>query len=178
MKYYAYFLKKGNYTYSIFVLFLVLFISSCAIKAPEPHSVIQEIPYRILFVTPQLKFHDTGFVKHYNNQVHLELYTLGKPLYKIIIDKDKICSQGDCYPKSFFIKYIFGDYAYDDLLEDIILQRDIYNGENRISNENGLIQTINKQGSSISYIRKHNIMKFSDSKRKIRIMLDSTPFNE
>lgn len=156
--------------FGVFALFLV----ACSHRQVE--LPLQQTPYRIVFVLPGgIRFADTGFVKTYANRVDVELYTLGKPFYKIEIGKKEICLQGDCYPKGMFMRRVFGEYAYDDILEDILLRRDIYNKENLQEGGSPLewIQEIHRNQSVIIYKRSPHGLAFFDSMQRTRIILDA-----
>lgn len=149
----------------------IVLLAGCATRTPEIIPV--SIPYKILFLSPQLRYHDMGFVRYNNENVWLEVYTLGKPMYKITITDYHICMP-ECYPKSSVIAHIFGEYAPTNILENILLRRDIYNGENIIDTDGVLSQRIERKDSSIHYVRTPTRLTFTDSMRKVKITLENT----
>ncbi|RAX59179.1 hypothetical protein CCZ01_00065 [Helicobacter monodelphidis] len=155
-----------------FLLSIVLILGGCFVKE-APRALVQEIPYHILLITPEVRFADMGFVKQYENKVNLELYALGKALYKIEIEKSQICVQDSCYNKSLFIQKLFGDDVQDTILEEILIGKDIFNGKNKYMKNGITIQEFKDYGNVVLYIRDENKISFSDKKRKIRIVLES-----
>ncbi len=152
----------------------LLLLSGCA-RLPQPEFVPTTTPYQILFLSPQLRYNDMGFVRHNVDSVVLEIYALGKPLYKISIDDYQICTP-ECYPKHLFIQHLFGEFAPSSLLEDILLLRDIYGGENLTILERSVVQKIARKDSMIVYTRSAHKMVFEDSIRKVRIVLEDVKF--
>jgi hypothetical protein len=73
-----------RHIFSIFAI--ILFFVGCSTKAPSPKSSLL-----ILFKTPYFKFHDHGFISHYDNHHELELYSGAKLIKKLQIYKDKVC---------------------------------------------------------------------------------------
>lgn len=148
----------------------VLLFFSCSTNIPPtpPPSVT---PYKILFLSQQFRYNDMGFVRTDENGVWLEIYALGKPLYKVNIKPYQVCL-ADCYPKNLFIQHVFGDFAPSSILEDILLKRDIYGGENLVIDGETTTQTIERNGSSIVYTRSAEKTSFVDSIRRIKIILE------
>lgn len=151
-----------------------LLLFGCA-RVPQPNFTPTTTPYQILFLSPQLRYNDMGFVRHNVDSVVLEIYALGKPLYKINIDEREVCVP-ECYPKRLFIQHLFGDFAPSSLLEDILLLRDIYGGENLTILDRSVVQEIVRQDSAITYMRSAHKMVFEDSVRKVRIVLEDVKF--
>lgn len=155
-------------------LFGVLLLGGCAMQPPKANFTPTTTPYHILFLSPQLRYNDMGFVRHSAiDYVELEIYALGKPLYKVSIDDYQICTP-ECYPKHRFIQHLFGDFAPSSLLEDILLLRDIYGGENLVVTDTTVVQEIVRKDSSITYTRSARKMIFEDSVRKVKIILENT----
>lgn len=152
----------------------LLLLFGCA-HVPQPNFTPTTTPYQILFLSPQLRYNDMGFVRHNIDSVVLEIYALGKPLYKISIDEREVCVP-ECYPKRLFIQHLFGEFAPSSLLEDILLLRDIYGGENLTILERSVVQKIARKDSMIVYTRSAHKMVFEDSIRKVRIVLEDVKF--
>ncbi|EAL6423287.1 hypothetical protein DSW09_03740, partial [Campylobacter coli] len=78
----------------IFIFFLILFFSACALKNQDYSS--QKM--KVVFSTPTIKINDFGFLKKENKALNLEVYKLGQAFFKLKIRED-ICLNSVCYSK-------------------------------------------------------------------------------
>lgn len=67
-------------------LILVLFLGGCALKQP-----VQSESAIILIKTPNMKFYDKGFIRHYANHIQVEIFSAGQAVLQLKIYEDRIC---------------------------------------------------------------------------------------
>lgn len=144
-----------------YFILIVLFFSGCSIKE-YTHTQAKIITVK----TPKLKYSDLGYVRSSGEAVNLELYVAGKMVQNIKIDY-LVCMNEGCMSKSAFNKaYLSASYP-DELLQNIILSRPIYDGKNIFYNENGFTQSIAEQEVEIEYRVNAREMRFRDKKNNI-----------
>ncbi len=78
-------------------LFALLF-TGCSTK----HYTVSE-PKIITLKTPKLKFADTGYIRHDETSVEVELFTAGVAVEKISID-ESVCVSAGCMDEGKFVK--------------------------------------------------------------------------
>lgn len=150
---------------NIFLCFLCLFLSSCAIKnKTQSQSVF------VVLKNSQIKFNDYGFLYQGKNDINLELYSASKALFTLKI-ADNICINGVCYTKKLFNKKFFNYEYYDDFLKDLILQKAIFNNKNKIINSCGFIQELKSKDYEIFYEVCDGKMSFSEKKSNIKFSI-------
>lgn len=69
-------------------------------------------------------------------KIELKVFKLGKFLGAFVITKKEICyisaqNSADCAPKWMANKSFFGKVSYDSLMEEILLRRDIFEGQGK-----------------------------------------------
>jgi len=107
------------------VIVLSIFFIGCSYKQP-----ILSQSATIIFKTPILKVYDKGFITHYDNYVHLQVFNVGSVVLNLEIYKDKICkSSFKCLSsKEFNEKYLSKDYKdnfmYNLFKNDIVRFKD------------------------------------------------------
>ncbi|MCH5336652.1 MAG: hypothetical protein J1D99_04445 [Campylobacter sp.] len=151
---------------SLLAAFLVLFLSSCASKNKEFFS--QSV---LVFInTKDLKINDAGFLKQGKKALNLEIYKFGRPFFELIIN-DKICLNAACYQKKDFNKKFLKNAYYDELLEDILKAKPLYNGKNLENQACGFIQKINSTSYNITYELCNDKVSFFDKLSGTKIIL-------
>lgn len=116
----------------------------------------------VLIKTKKIKFYDFGYLKT-DPLVSLEIFKLGKSLGKFVIKKNEICFINDCTSKWPASKSFFGNVGYDNLFEEILLKKDIFEGVGMHIEANGvLIQRFKKGGEEIYYERSENRIYFKN----------------
>lgn len=155
---------------------LALFLGACAnileslgLQDNKPkfgEEEIVEVPtkFKILQIrSPQISFYDFATLSLKKQSTEIELYKLGKRIGKIVIDKSNICFNTDCRGKWLTSRGFFGEVGYGDLFEDIILGRDIFNGEGKRINEKGaFVQHFIKSKQEIYYERTNDYTVFQN----------------
>ncbi|MFK5937675.1 MAG: hypothetical protein QM497_04670 [Sulfurimonas sp.] len=151
----------------IFVGFILLF-AGCSIKNYE------QIDAKIIIIkSPQLKFADLGYVRHNDKDIELELFVAGQVVKKISINH-LICVDEGCMLKGSFNKeYLHASYP-DDILQNIILGRKIYAGENSLKIADGFRQAIKRKDVDIDYSVTSKVISFKDKKNRIIFKIKDT----
>jgi len=142
-------------------LVLVLFFSACSVKDYE-----QTQTKIIIIKSPKIKFADIGYIRNSDKSIELELFMAGKVIEKITI-KHLICTSEGCMSKSGFNgDYLNSNYP-DNILQNILLGLEIYNGENRVKTDDGFKQEIDTRHVGITYKVTSHAILFKDRKNKI-----------
>ena len=118
------------------------------------------------FITPQIRISDTGFIHSYTNGTQVQIYNSGTLTLNLKLAQN-ICINSACMSrKSFNIKYLNSPH-YNEILDDIITQRAIYDSANLIQTDCGFVQDF----SSFRYEVCDKMAKFIDSKNNIKIII-------
>ncbi len=152
-------------TFSILWVSLILF-SGCALK--EYHKSEAKV---IILKTPQIKFADTGYIRHNGDAVQLELYSGGQPVKRIEMNH-LICvdSEGCLSKSSFNSEYLHKSYP-DDLLLHVSLGKAIFEGRNLMKTDDGYEQKIKSKVYNITYRVNSKEIYFKDKANRILIRL-------
>ena len=143
------------------LLIFILIFSACSTKNYE----ITKTKI-VIIKSPQIKFSDLGYLRNSDKDVELELFMAGKSIQKININH-LICVNEGCMSKSGFnADYLNANYP-DDILQNILLARPIYDGENLEKTLDGFIQHISSLHVDIVYKVTQNQIFFKDKKNKI-----------
>ncbi len=151
-----------------FVIALMLLLSACSTKS------YQQTQAKLLILkSPLIKFADLAYIRNNQNDIALELFVAGKAIKTITIDHF-ICVDGACLPKSTFNKeYLNGAYP-DDILQNILLSKAIYEGKNRVLTNKGFSQKIQTDDVDIYYEVTAKQTYFKDRKKHILIKIKDT----
>lgn len=150
----------------IFIFFLLLFFSACALKNQEyPNQKM-----KVVFNTPAIKINDFGFLKKENKALNLEVYKLGQAFFKLKIRED-ICLNSVCYSKTVFNQKFFKNTYYEDILKDILEAKLLWNGKNIEKTQCGFNQKLNSSNYEIFYEVCDNKISFFDKISHIKIIL-------
>lgn len=144
-----------------FLPFLVLFLSACSVKNYELTQTKV-----IIIKSPKIKFADIGYIRNTNKAIELELYIAGNPIEKFTINH-LICTHEGCMSKSGFnADYLHASYP-DDILQNILLGREIYDAKNKQKTKTGFEQKIQTELLDIKYRVSEQEIFFKDRKNKI-----------
>jgi len=143
-----------------FALFLVLF-SGCSIK----NYADTESKF-ITFKTPKLRFSDLGYLHKSGDALKLDMFVAGRLVQSISIDY-LVCISDGCMRKSVFNEEFLNSAYPDDLLQNIILGRSIYDAKNKVKTENGFEQRIENSDVNIIYRVSSQGIYFKDKKNHI-----------
>ncbi len=146
----------------------VLFLSACSVKNYEHTS--SKI---IIIKSPKIKFADLGYIRNSDNSIELELFSAGNVIEKIVINH-LICVSAGCMSKSGFNSDYLDNSYPKDLLQNILLGKEIYEGKNRVTTVNGFTQKIVSKDVDISYKVSLNQIFFKDRKNRIIFKIKDT----
>lgn len=119
------------------LLFMVLlFFTSCSLPN---HQITESKIITIKF--KKIKFSDLGYIRSSDKNIELELFIAGKSAQKISINH-LICVKNGCMTKSGFNSDYLNKSYPDDILQNIILAKAIYDGKNLVKTEDGFEQII------------------------------------
>ena len=150
------------------IFFLTLFItlfSACSIKSYKHTS-----SKVFIIKSPKIKFADLGYLRSSDKSIELELFVAGKSFEKITINY-LICTKDGCMPKSRFNSEYLSRFYPDDILQNILLGRAIFEGKTLEKNSNGFIQKIITKNVTILYKVTPKLIYFKDKKNKILIKI-------
>ena len=146
----------------------VLLLSACSVKNYEHTS--SKI---IIIKSPKIKFADLGYIRNSDNSIELELFSAGNVIEKIAINH-LICVSAGCMSKSGFNSDYLDNSYPKDLLQNILLGKEIYEGKNRVKTVDGFTQKIVSKDVDISYKVSLNQIFFKDRKNRIIFKIKDT----
>jgi len=146
---------------SYLLLLIGLLFSGCSFKNYK-----HEESKIIIIKTPKLKFSDLGYIRHSGDDVEMELFMAGVSVQKIDINHLICVKEGCMFKSSFNEKYLNANYP-SDLLQDILLSRQIYDGKNRVQTRMGFEQKIRNKNVNIIYKVNRYETFFKDKKNRI-----------
>jgi len=107
------------------LLILTIIFSACSVKNYE------QVQSKIIIIkSPKLKFADLGYLRNTKNAIELELFVAGKVVEKFSINHLVCVSEGCMSKRNFNEKYLNAAYP-DELLQNILLSKEIFDGKNR-----------------------------------------------
>jgi len=157
---------KGRALFSFLILF---FLVGCI----DPATKEQKSLF-MTFKTPSTGYADAGFLYKYQDFIKLQMYANGNPVVSLKISKENICmSFFECMSKEAFNKQVLSSYYPRDILEDVIMQRALFDGEHVVKKRNGFTQNITKNGHyDITYKVLNGVAIFHDTINNITIKVE------
>lgn len=157
----------------LWVSILVFFFTGCSTK----HYTVSE-PKLITLKTPKIKFADTGYIRHDETSVEVELFTAGVAVEKISIDS-LVCVSNGCMSEEAFVKeYLYPDYPADTM-RNIVLGKDIFSGRGKEEMCDGrLFQFIRNDEMDIIYRRGKGEIYFKDRLNSLIIRINDLDTNQ
>ncbi|MDO9056106.1 MAG: hypothetical protein Q7U69_06115 [Sulfuricurvum sp.] len=157
----------------LWVSILALFFTGCSTK----HYRVSE-PKLITLKTPKIKFADTGYIRHDETSVEVELFTAGVAVEKISIDS-LVCVSSGCMSEEAFVKeYLYPDYPADTM-RNIVLGKDIFAGRGKEEMCDGrLFQFIRNDEMDIIYRRGKGEIYFKDRLNSLIIRINDLDTNQ
>jgi len=150
------------------LLVFILLMSACSVKNYEFTQT------KILIIkSPKIKFSDLGYIRNTDEAIELELFVAGKAIEKITINH-LVCVSDGCLSKSGFNEEYLNENYPSDILQNILLAKQIYNGQNLVKNESGFEQYIQDENVDIKYIVSEKTTYFKDKKNKIIFKVKDT----
>ena len=147
------------------LLIFIIFFTACSVKNYEITK-----SKLISIKSPKIKFSDLGFIRSSGNSVEMELFMTGKSIEKITINY-LMCSNEGCTLKSSFNEVYLSKYYPDDILQNILLSKKIYNGKNIKYINYGFEQYIKNIDVDVEYKVDSKTIYFKDRKNKILIKI-------
>ena len=127
----------------------------------------------IIIKSPKIKFADIGYIRNTQKSIELELFIAGNPVEKIAINH-LICVSEGCMTKRGFNKdYLTFSYP-DDILQNILLGNEIYEGKDKSKTDDGFEQNIKSKDIDIKYRVDSKEIFFKDKKNKIIFKIKDT----
>ena len=150
------------------LVLLVLFFSACSVK--EYKYTQSKI---IIIKSPKIKFADLGYIRNSEDAIELELFMAGTSIKKISINH-LICVDEGCMSKSGFNQdYLHPSYP-SSLMQNLLLAKPIYDGENLKKQDSGFIQEIKNEDVDIKYTVAKESTFFKDRQNKIIFKFKNT----
>lgn len=142
-------------------LLATLFFTACSVTNYQ-HTQTK----LIIIKSPLIKFADVGYIRNSDKSISLELFTAGQRVEEITINHLICVSQGCMSKSGFNEEYLSAEYP-DDILQNILLARPIFSGENMVKTADGFEQKIDAQKIQITYRVSANVTYFKDRKNNI-----------
>lgn len=150
------------------LMILALFLSACSVKNYETTQT-----KIIIIKSPKIKFADIGYVRNSDKSIELEMFVAGHAVEKITINH-LICVSKGCMSKSAFNEeYLHASYP-DEILQNIFLGREIYEGISKEKTEDGFKQSVLSEDVNIVYRVDSKAIFFKDKKNKIIFKIKET----
>ncbi|WP_345993312.1 hypothetical protein [Sulfurimonas sp. HSL-1716] len=146
---------KGFWLLAVFLFF------GCSVKEYEINQ--SKI---IVIKSSQLRYADLGYIRSTKNALKIELYDMGT-LVKSIEINNLICVDDGCMLKSSFNQKYLNEHYPTDILQNVILGKQIYGGENIKMTDNGFVQNIKDDYVDIRYEVKNGGIRFKDRRNGI-----------
>jgi hypothetical protein len=140
---------------------LVLLFSACSVK--EYKQTQSKI---IIIKSPKIKFADLGYIRNSEDSIELELFMAGKSIKKIAINH-LVCVDEGCMSKSGFNKEYLNSSYPNDLMQNLLLSKPIYDGLGLEKTDDGFEQNIKNEDVDIRYKVDSKTTFFKDRKNKI-----------
>lgn len=150
---------------ALFAAAFALF-GGCAAK----QYVISE-PRVIVLKTPKIKFADTGYIRTSDDAVEVELFSAGQAAGRITIDR-LICVEGEgCSSKSSFNADYLSPAYPDEMLQNVLLGRPIFDRASLRKTEEGFEQHLSSAEYEITYRVTGKNIAFKDRRNHILIKI-------
>ena len=152
-------MNKTKFNFIILAIFITIF-TGCTHQPKYSNSVL------FSFITPNLRISDAGFIHHYQNQTQIQIYNSGSVILNLKLAQN-ICINGVCSDRqSFNTKYLKSAH-YDEIIDDIISKKPIYEAKNLSLNNCGFKQEI----AMLSYEVCDDLVKFIDNQNRVKIII-------
>jgi len=144
------------------LLAIALFFSACSVKEYERTQT------KIITIkSPKLKFSDVGYLRNSSSSIELELFIAGKSIEKFSINRLICTTKEGCMRKSAFNSEYLNSAYPDDILQDMLLAKAIYDGKNMQKESDGFVQNIKDSKVDITYRVDKSGVYFRDRKNAI-----------
>jgi hypothetical protein len=160
----------GAYMYKFLIICagITLFFSACSVRE---QAIETSQPIKLIIKTPSVKLSGIGFYKKGGKYANLQLFSGGVAVldYK---SAGNICINDKCMTRGIFNENLFLQSHYDELIDDILARKPIYESQNLMTTDDGFSQRIAKTGAfDISYKADENGSLFNDSQNSVTIQI-------
>ncbi len=139
-------------------------------KVVEPKGI--STSYKVTMKTKKFAFSDTGFLVKYDDMIRLNILAMGKPVLDLKVKQsDDICVGSLCNTKNGFNQSFLVSSYPDDLIENVLNKKPIFEGKNLQKTKSGFIQNIISGDYDIKYQISKNGIYFKDRKNRIIMKL-------
>jgi len=146
-------------------LLFIFLLGGCSLKNYE-HSQSK----LIVFKSSKIKFADTGYIRNSDKSIALDMFTAGQRIERIEINH-LICVSAGCMTKSSFNnEYLHPSYP-NELLQNVLLGHQIYEGEGLKKTQDGFEQHIVNEDVEIRYKKTAQEISFKDQRNKILLKI-------
>ena len=147
------------------LLAFTLIFTACSVKNYEKTET-----KIIIIKTPALKFADLGYIRSKGDALELELFVAGKSVFRVAFDSD-VCTHDGCMSRSAFNETYLSAAYPDELLQNILLGKAIYDGVYVKKTALGFEQHLQNRSVDILYRVEASEIYFKDRKNKILIKI-------
>ncbi len=148
---------------------LLLFFSGCTVKEYKTTE-----PKLITLKTKQLRFNDVGFIRKEGSSVQAELFSAGQAVERFEINH-LVCVSAGCLTKSAFnADYLSPEYP-DELIQNVLLGKPVFNGVGLHRSDSGFEQSIKGKGFDIYYSVEPEQVYFKDRLNHILVKIRDIP---
>ncbi len=153
---------------SYLLLIFLLFFTACSIKK----QTLTSDSCLIVFKTKKFAFADSGFLKKGKDFTNLQVFSAGNVILNLKITKNSICDGNLCLSKKEFTKRYLSKNYPENILEDILNARVIFEGKGLKKRDTGFEQMVDG-GSKFAIIYRTDFGKiyFKDILNKILIKI-------
>jgi hypothetical protein len=147
---------------------IILFFSACSVKE---QTIETSQPIKLIIKTPFIKISGIGFYKKGGKYANLQIFSGGVAVldYK---SAGNICINDKCMTRGIFNEKLFLQTHYDELIDDILAQKPIYNSQNLTKKDDGFSQHIVKTDVfDVLYEADGNGTKFNDLQNGVIIQV-------
>jgi len=124
----------------------------------------------ITIKTKQIKFSDLAYIRSSGDAVELELFMAGESMFRLSIDY-LICLKEGCMSKAEFNKRYLSAAYPEPLLQNVLLGKSIYEGENLMQTPDGSVQQILRKDVDILYRVTPKEIYFKDTRNRVLIKI-------
>lgn len=143
------------------LLIFTLLLASCSTKNYDTTET------KIITIrSPKLKFSDIGYVRISDKKMELELFIAGKSIQKFTLNH-LICTSNGCISKNAFNEEYLNKNYPSEILQNILLKHQIYDGKNIQKKDGGFEQFIVDDNVEITYRVDSHGVYFRDTKNSI-----------
>jgi len=152
---------------NIILSFVLLFLFvGCSVK----RNITFSLPYKVVIKTRNIAIADGGFLTKANNYKSLEVFSAGKIVLHIELNKNA-CINNFCTNRLDFNQRVFGYSYYKSFLDNILDKKEIYGGKNIIKTSDGFEQSIKTKDYDITYKIGRKNLYFKDKTNHVLLKL-------